>query len=242
MRILAIPDLHEPYSMPGALEFCLELYQKFNIEKVVFLGDELDHHALSFYSKNPHLPSASDELYQGLQAMDKWYKAFPQAIVMKSNHGSRPFRVAHESGLPSQFLKDYKEYMGAPEGWEWVDELEIDGVKYSHGEDCKGGATGAYHSVTKHRQSCVYGHWHSFGGVIYSATKKDILFGLNCGSLINENSLAFAYGKHFPNRPTLGAGVILDGVGFFVPFNLHKTSETTVPIKRGRGRPRKVTT
>ena len=51
-RVLAIGDLHEPATHPGYLDFCLDLYEVWDCDTVVFLGDIVDHHNISFHAKD----------------------------------------------------------------------------------------------------------------------------------------------------------------------------------------------
>lgn len=186
MRVLAIPDLHEPYAHPQALEFCKKIYREYNCDTVVFLGDEAEFAGLSFHDINPDMPGAKDEYKLTIEALKKWYKTFPNAKVCTSNHTSRPYRKAFKHGIPSAFIKSYHDFLEAPQGWEWADEFIIDDVRYSHGESCKGGVSGLYHSAAKHRRSQVFGHFHSFGGIQYTATDVDIIFGFNVGCVDSE--------------------------------------------------------
>lgn len=58
MRVLAIGDIHEPCSKRGYRDFCQEIYDLWDCDSVVIMGDIVDWHALSFYVKNPNMPSA----------------------------------------------------------------------------------------------------------------------------------------------------------------------------------------
>lgn len=157
---------------------------------------------------------------EAVEALKKLYKLFPNVKVCTSNHTSRPFRKAFEHGLPKVFIKDYRDFMQAPKGWQWADSWEVDGTLFLHGEGFSG-QNGALKAAQGHRQSVVIGHLHSFGGVTYSASKNDLIFGMNVGCLINPRSYAFKYGKFLVNRPTLGCGVVLDGKqAIFVPMDL----------------------
>ena len=41
-RILVIGDLHLPFTLPGYLEFCKEVYSNWNCNQVIYIGDILD--------------------------------------------------------------------------------------------------------------------------------------------------------------------------------------------------------
>ena len=46
-NILVIGDLHEPFCLDGYLDFCLEQYETYNCNQVIFIGDILDNHVFS---------------------------------------------------------------------------------------------------------------------------------------------------------------------------------------------------
>jgi len=159
-RVLAIPDLHLPAEHPKALEFVKGVAKEFKPDKIVFLGDIFDLHRASFHEHDPQMPSLYDEMQMCMDRIKPWVKAFPKAMVCESNHDSRILRMSNKAGIPANCIKDVKEIFGLPKTWEFADKFVIDGVRYTHGMDCKGGAGGHYASATKHRQSQVYGHHH----------------------------------------------------------------------------------
>lgn len=223
--VLAIPDIHIPAEHPLALEHVKMVYDGLIKERddvrVVFLGDIFDLHRASFHEQEPGMPSLIDEIHQCRDRIKDWIEVFPRATVTLGNHDIRIQRVAKKAGVPEGFLKSLHDIFDLPVEWELVTDVVIDGVRYSHGEDCRGGATGAYRSVTTHRQSQVYGHFHSFAGITWSATKQDLIFGFNVGCLVDNASLAMRYGRQFPNKPVLGCGVIYHGVNpIFIPVRL----------------------
>lgn len=220
VNVLVISDLHIPAEHPDALEFCIEVGKKNKCKQVVFLGDIFDLHRASFHDHDPAMPSLVDELNLCKDKIKAWVKAFPKAKICEGNHDIRLNRIAQKAGLPANVLKNINEIFELPATWEWADNHFIDGVKYTHGLDCKLGSNGQYASVMKHRCSVVYGHAHSFAGVVYSATKKDLLFGFNAGWLGDENHLAIRYAKTFVNRGVVGCGVVLnDGqLPIFMPM------------------------
>jgi hypothetical protein len=158
---------------------------------------------------------------QAQKAMEEWYKTFPKVKVCVGNHSALPFRQATTAGIPKRYLKTYEEIWNAPKGWEWKMDWEIDNVLYTHGTGSSG-VSGARNRAIANRQSTVIGHSHSFGGVSYMASRNDIIFGMNVGCGIDVDHIAFSYGKHFPKKPTLGCGVVMDGgrTALFIPMNL----------------------
>ena len=216
-----IGDTHFPFCHPKYLDFCYEVFNKFQCTEIVHIGDEVDNHAISFHETNPNGESASKEAIMAMQQLNIWYKRFPNVKVCIGNHSALHKRKALANGLPERFIKSYEDAWEAPRGWKWSLEWEIDGVLYTHGTGSSGQA-GAINRARDARQSTVIGHIHSFGGVLYSSSDKDMIFGMNVGCGIDINAYAMEYSRPFPKRPTLGCGVVLDGgrIAIFVPMPL----------------------
>ena len=217
-KVLAIPDLHFPFHHAKTFSFLLNVKKRFDPDQIVCLGDEADMHAFSTkFSSNPDGFSAGHELEEAIKYLKCLYEIFPKVKVCESNHTVRPYKKAFDFGLPSRFLKGYRELLEAPVGWHWKDRWEIDGVIYEHGEGLSGSAA-QVKSVRENMKSTVFGHIHSFAGVQYVATNDKTLFGFNAGCLIDRNAYAFAYGAKIRNKPILGCGIIDDGVPTFIPL------------------------
>ncbi len=218
---LVIPDLHIPYEHPDALAFVLAVDRTWfpgGHRVVVCLGDEVDSHSISRHMPDPNGRSPGDELADARKTLQEWFSAFPKVNVCVSNHTIRPWKRAYESGLPKEFMKEVGEVFGAPPTWKWADRWTIDGVTFEHGEGVSG-ALAALNAAKQNRMSTCIGHLHHSGGVIHSASPETgIIWGLNCGCLIDQGALAFAYARTLRNRPTLGCGVIKNGVPCFVPM------------------------
>ena len=218
--ILVIPDLHAPFEHPDALEFLLAVRKKYKPTAYVCLGDEGDFHAISEHDSDPDGLSAGAELTAMREHLAPIYKAFPEMAVCVSNHTARPFRKAYKYGIPKALIREYRDFMQAPCGWEWRDKWELDGVIYEHGEGFTG-RDAAIKSALGNMQSTVIGHVHSFAGVQFSANPKHLVFGLNSGCLIDVKSYAFAYGVKLKNKPIVGCSVVKDGtVPMFIPMVL----------------------
>lgn len=219
--VLAISDLQAPFQHRDALKFLSWVKAKYKPTKVVCMGDEMDLHAISNYTSDPDGMSAGDEFQKGLDVMHELYKLFPKAMACTSNHTARGFRKAFEAGIPSRFLKGYKELLEAPEGWAWADRWVIDGVAYEHGEGFSG-RQGAVNCAEKNGRPTVIGHLHSHAGIQYSANEQTLIYGFNTGCLIDRHAYAFRYGKHMRHKPILGVGIIDKGVPSFIPMLLDK--------------------
>lgn len=80
------------------------------------------------------------------------------------------------------------------------------------------GPHAAEKAAQRHRRSTVIGHVHAFAGVAWSTNLWGSIFGMNCGCLIDDSTTAFAYSRAQAHRPTLGCGLIIDGVPIFQPL------------------------
>ncbi len=208
-RVLAIGDPHEPVSHPGYKAFCQDLYESWDCNKVVIIGDIADHHAISFHAANPECPGPSDEADLISEAIAKWYNLFPHAKVCIGNHDARVLRLAESANIPSRYLRNYKEAWNTPK-WEWDYEFVIDKVLYMHGTGA-GGIHPAWNMITKKMKSVVLGHCHSKAGVKWMSTGDERFFGMDTGCGIDVRAWQFAYGSNCPVRPFLAAGVVIDG-------------------------------
>jgi hypothetical protein len=225
-RVMHIPDLHCPFMHQDAPAFIKACRDKYQPTVIVLAGDELDQHAISAHDTDPNGFSPGHELTAGLKQLEQIYALFKEALVCESNHGQRPFKRAYKAGLPSQYLKSYAEFMDAPQGWVWDAEFEIDGVVYSHGEGATG-ANGALQLAIRMGKSQAVGHWHGNAGPSYFFNGTSLVFGLYSGCMIDVDTYAFRYGKHFKLKPILGLSIIDSGVPTFVPMQLDKDKRWT---------------
>ena len=209
-RVLVIGDLHEPFCLDNYLPHCIETYNKYKCNEVVFIGDIIDNHASSYHETDPDGHSAGQELKMAIQRIKQWYQAFPKATVIIGNHDRLIMRKAYSSGLSKMWIKDYAEVLGTP-GWNFTESIEIDDVLYIHGE---GGTARA--RVRRDLQSIVQGHLHSQAYIDWCVGAKFKLFGMQIGCGIDHKSYAMAYGKEGP-KPAIACGVVLQGE---VPINI----------------------
>lgn len=203
-NVLVIGDLHEPFCLDGYLEHCIETYNKYKCNEVVFIGDIIDNHASSYHETDPDGHSAGQELKLAIQRIKQWYNAFPKATVIIGNHDRLIMRKAYSSGLSKMWIKDYAEVLGTP-GWNFTESIEIDNVLYIHGE---GGTARA--RVRRDLQSIVQGHLHSQSYIEWIVGAKFKLFGMQVGCGIDHKSYAMAYNKEGP-KPAIACGIVLEG-------------------------------
>ena len=209
--VLCISDTHFPEQNKDTFDFLSDVAKKYKPTRIVHIGDEVEWAALSFHDKDPRSLNACDEYTAALKCMKKLFKLFPEIDFCESNHGSRHFRTAFKAGLPPSLLKTYREIWEAPEGARWHKRLIIDDVLYKHG-DPYSGKNAASKNMFENFMSVVQGHTHSYGGVSYYETFRKRYFNLNVGCLVNPKSHYFDYADKINGKPTLGCGVIIEGV------------------------------
>lgn len=211
-KVLVIGDLHEPVTHPGYQQFCLDLYEDWSCDQVLFIGDIVDWHAVSFHAHHPEAPGPKDEFEQAFAGVQRWVNAFPDAKVCIGNHDERLIRLAEDNNIPAKFLRDYQDIWETP-GWDWKTEHTVDDIYYFHGTGM-GGMHPAFNAVKKMLMSVVMGHCHSAGGVKWAANPNRRVFGMDTGCGVDDKQVAFAYGRHMKTRSILSAGVVLDGVPY----------------------------
>lgn len=216
MRHGIVGDVHEPFAHPLYRAFCEDTFEAWGVDRVWFVGDIVDLHAVSFHKPDPNGMSAGDEGSLARAAVAEWVRAFPRAGVAIGNHDERHYRRARAEGIPDMFLRTFREVWGTP-NWRWAFSHDVDGVRLQHGTNTSG-KDAAINQAVNRRQSVIQGHTHCWAGVKHHASDRDRIFGMNVGCGIDIDSYAMAYGKDFAIRPVLGCGLLIDGVPFFEPM------------------------
>ena len=209
MRTIDIGDPHEPVCKDGYLEFCQQISNEYGCDQPVIMGDIYDSHNISFHQRSPKAPGVIAEYEKARAKIAKWYKAFPNAIVLIGNHDARTVRLAETVNIPECFLKDYNEVWNTPK-WKWVHEIILDGVYYFHGEGF-GGQYPAFNAARQMGMSVVMGHTHSNAGIKWYVNPERRWFGMDVGCGIDDKKYAFEYNKHNKKRSVVSCGVVVDG-------------------------------
>ena len=214
-RVLVIGDLHAPFILEGYLEHCIEMYEKWDCDTVVFIGDVIDNHYASYHETSPNGMGGEDELDRAINDLRPWFKAFPNAYVTIGNHDRLIMRKASTSNVPRQWVRTYKDVLETPT-WVFTESLEIDDVMYIHGEG--GTARG---KAKNDLQSHVQGHLHSQGYIEFLVGNKRKIFGMQVGCGVDGTSYAMAYGKHY-KKSVISCGVVIDANPYLELMNLEK--------------------
>lgn len=223
LNALCISDLQCPAEHRDALDFCLHVKKIWfpEIEPIIVnMGDEVDQHTLGKWPANPNGKSAGGEFEEAKLRLSYWFTAFPKTFVCMSNHTYRAWKRAFMAGIPSQFMKGIGESYGAPPGWQWKEKWISGEICFEHGENVSG-PTAALNAAIQNQLSTVIGHQHSHAGVLWRDSDTEGIFGLNTGCLIDVHQYNFDYGKNIRIKPTLGCGVIKNGMPYFVRMILN---------------------
>jgi len=208
-RVLAIGDLHLPHTRLGYLQFCRDVYKQQRCDTVVFLGDIVDLHAVSYHERHPDADGPTTELLRTKDAVAEWYRAFPRATVTVGNHDRLLIRKAATGSISELALKSFAETWDTP-GWSWVKSVTIDGVLYIHGDGCGGGIHPAYNTMRKMAQSVVMGHHHTCASVKYLCNPERRLFAMDVGCGIAWDKIEFLYQDRNPCKPVISLGTVID--------------------------------
>lgn len=208
-NVLVIGDIHEPFCKEGYLEFCVEQQKRFNCGTVVFIGDLIDNHAQSFHHTDADGLSAKQELELAVTKLEKWYKAFPNAIVTLGNHDRIVARKLFSVGISQRWLKPLGEVLNTPT-WEFVEQYKHNDVLYIHGESGT-----AMKKAQQEMCSVVQGHLHTEAYTQFLNGGKNFAMQVGCG--IDFASYAFAYAQR-GKQPVISCGVVLDHSPIVIPF------------------------
>jgi hypothetical protein len=219
--VLAVGDLHAPFMHKDFPRFLRAVVDAFRPTQTVLLGDVVDLHALSRFTRNPSGLSAWDELKAARRQLRPVYDLFPAAMVCRGNHDTRIEDRAAEVGIPVEAVAPMQSVIHHPAGWEWADRWELDGVTYEHGTGYTG-KDAHIKAAAANMGPTVIGHIHAHAGIYFGANNRHLYWGFNVGCGIDRRLYAFAYARTTPAKPILGCGVIEAGVPRFVPMTMGK--------------------
>ena len=204
-RVLVIGDLHEPFCLDGYLAFCKEQYAVHNCNRVVFIGDIIDHHYSSYHETDADGMGGKYELERAIKKLKRWYKAFPNADVTLGNHDRIIIRKAQSSNIPSMWIREFGEVLGTP-NWNFVTEVYIDGVRYVHGDKSGKPRTAAKRDMV----STVSGHYHTDMYVEWFFGKTRAIFAMAVACGIDSKTYAMSY-MQGGKKEAIGLGIVIGG-------------------------------
>ena len=218
--VLIISDTHIPYNVNELLPYLKLLKKKYNPDKIIHIGDEVDKHAMSFHDSDPDLPSAGDELRQSKKYIWELKKIFPKMILLHSNHSSLIYRRALKHGMPKAYLRSYNEFLEIDHQWKWVEDLNL---KLSDGSECyftHGMASDGIKLAMQYGKNVCQFHFHSKFNIQYFSNPDNLIWSLQCGCLTKQSNLNFLYSKNHRLRFVIGTGAIINGQPRLYPMVL----------------------
>jgi|DEB0MinimDraft_12_1074336.scaffolds.fasta_scaffold57253_2 hypothetical protein len=123
---LIISDMHMPYHHRDSLDFLWALHQEYAFERILNVGDIIDHHRGSYHESEPDAYDAETEYLLAKSAVQELEAMFPEMTITKGNHDILPERKLKTVGLPSSMLSDYNAIYGLKGGWTWTDQHKFD--------------------------------------------------------------------------------------------------------------------
>jgi len=221
-RVLVIGDTHCPGMLPRYPSFLKRIHDRYECTKVIHIGDLVDNAAISYHEKHPSMSSAQDEFWKAKMQVGKITALFPKVEWLIGNHDALTERQCVTAGLLPGMLKQQEDIWGLPSGWNVhprFSRYKLENTVYSHGDAGKGGMYSSVKNSRDNFTNWVQGHNHSEAGVWYTTVEGSRVFGMNVGCGVDNQNLAFNYGRKFNKKPTLGCGVVIDGKrAIFEPF------------------------
>lgn len=225
-NVLVIGDLHAPFIKgqcndgESYLEHCLEMFEKWNCNQTILIGDLIDSHYSSFHETHPDGYSAGEELDRAIDQLKPWHDAFPNSIVTIGNHDAIISRKAVQMGISQKWLKDLSDVLEVPT-WKFVDSYEQDGVIYTHGTGSSG-RSASHNRMVNWGKSVVQGHIHTECSVSWHCTKTARHFAMQVGcGVTDSNQYALAYAKNFTKRSVISCGVVLNNGELPITLPMH---------------------
>lgn len=224
-RIGVIPDTHFPAVHPGAFAFLADVFDAWDVERVVHIGDVSDLHNPSFHDNHPEMPGPREEFeqaYEWVRRLDAmlheggWVSAKKPLLVCEGNHDDRPQRVAAKYGVTDRFLSPHSQVWGTPH-WRWAREHEVDDTLFMHGhKGCGGGEHPAYTTLKKGMDlNLVIGHYHTRSGVNPLPGRRRRLWGMDVSCVVDRLHPAMKYSEGGALKQMLGCGVVIDGHPYY---------------------------
>ena len=221
-RVLVIGDCHMPGMLKTYPAFLSKMHKRYRCNRIVHIGDAFDNSAISYHEKHPGLSSPAEEYKKAKKQAQELYRRFPKLDLITGNHDALNQRQATSAGLLPEWIRDLNDLWDVP-GWKVTDRfgfIEIDGIRYEHGDAGVCSQFGAFKTAKARFQSTVAGHLHAEFGIWYYCNGNARVFGMNVGCGVDSHLLQFAYGKKFTRKPIVGCGVVLDGHPICIPMDL----------------------
>ena len=142
-----------------------------------------------------------------IKEVAKWREAFPEATITLGNHDLIIARKTEEAGIDKRWVRKLNEVLQCPH-WIFEEQFVHDNVLYVHGTGCSG--KGIMKRVQNWGTSMIQGHIHTQAFIDYTASLRELKWGMQVPTGIDYKSFAFSYAKFHTAKPILGCSVVLD--------------------------------
>jgi hypothetical protein len=217
-RLLVFSDTHFPAQHPDTLHFLETVAECYKPTNIICLGDLVDSHASSMHDHNPDLPSPGEELERTIGLLKYLYKLFPDVVYLRGNHCELFERRALKFGLPRRALRDFRDILELPDGWQVQNDLRLTSgfseIYFTHFRSSAIMSLAQWESC-----SAIQGHYHHLHQVCYWRNSSGkMLCNAFCGSLVDDRHIAMLYARNNLKRSALGCTMIVAGAFFPIPL------------------------
>ena len=204
--VLIISDTHFPHHHIDTIPFIRKIKKELNPAIVTHIGDEVDHHYLSFHNTIAECRGGEDELKESIIGLHKLYTLWDKMYLLDSNHGSLIFRRAKANGMSLTYIKSLADIYGV-QGWTWHHDIILE-TKRGPIYLCHGKSSGYGRLCKELGMSAVQGHFHGKSEITWHRTVVSERFNMFVGAFADDNHIAMEYGKNNLPRTILGCGYI----------------------------------
>ncbi len=221
-KVGIIGDSHCPVQLEGYDRWCMDVFDQWDVDRIIHIGDLADFHAASFHDSEVGFCDVVSEMEVAREQIQGMQEVFGDKVeVLQGNHDANLRRKVKAIGLDPDLLRGPADIWGVESEFHpRFTKLVIAAVIYMHGDQGKGGKTPALAKAEGEWMSVVCGHHHSAAGVWYGCNANTRYFGMNVGCGVNHKHAVMAYGATFAAKPMLGCGVVIDGTPYFEPMPL----------------------
>lgn len=196
-KILCIPDTHFPFINKEALEKVLEFSKEHKPDYIIQVGDLLDCYAASKFPRSQNIYTPKEEERLGIEMAEEMWRKLradnPKAkcYQLMGNHDVRMLKRTLESlPIAEHWIEAYFKELFTFEGVETIfdtrQELEIDGILFTHGFLGSGSHKDYY------LKNVIHGHDHKLY-VQHRRIHGENIFEMSCGFLGDVEAKALSY-------------------------------------------------
>jgi len=219
-RVGIIGDSHCPVMLDGYAEWCMSIFEQWQVNRIIHIGDLADHHSASFHDSEIGFTDIVGEMEAARDQIQHMQKVFGKNVeVLTGDHDANLARKMKAVGLDPSLLRKQAEIWGIE--WKFYPryhKLQIDDYQIFHGDQGRGGKTPAIAKAEADWTSSAIGHHHTAGGVTWGCNNNSRYWGMSVGCGIDHKHAVMAYGASFAQKPIISCGVVIDGVPYFEPM------------------------